>query len=169
MAVVFEDLKQPRNIHKNNLCQIVIYLACNDIVAARNAFGVHMNEDAYLPTDECAASEDLVRAYESFDDEKLTAVKANRTFHYVEGGIAKLVRNLRVGNTAVGYDEKLAREIFVESPVKNANIATPNEYTSSGIHLLPSIISFISLLKYLLPQLFNIFIFLYVYMSTFSL
>jgi tetratricopeptide (TPR) repeat protein len=102
MKRVFKHLKQDRNIYKLFAAEVIIALAMNDPVKARNAFNKSLYNDAYLSSGECAATEDLLRAFETFDEEKFESSKLARDFNYIDSGAGRLVRQLKLGNIADG-------------------------------------------------------------------
>ena len=65
--------------HKLFVCEIIINLALNRVDLARQAFGRSMYDDSYLSTTECAAAEDLLRAFETFDQDKFEDLKTGMT------------------------------------------------------------------------------------------
>ena len=56
--------------HKLFVCEIIINLALNRVDGARQDFSKSMYDDSYLSSSECAAAEDLLRAFETYDEER---------------------------------------------------------------------------------------------------
>ncbi|GBG27727.1 Gamma-soluble NSF attachment protein [Hondaea fermentalgiana] len=108
MIPVYKDLNQTSGSHKLRLSAVIIHLQRNDLTAARAAFREGFDDADYLRSEECAAAEDLLRAWEALDVDEVRAVIARPVFTFLERQVALVARDLSPYNaSAQGRDEPL--------------------------------------------------------------
>jgi len=88
MLPVLEQLRQTSAIHKTRLSKVIVNLQRNDITSARNAFREGFDDADYLRSDECAAAEDLINAWEAMDEEAVKQVVKRQVFQFLERQIS---------------------------------------------------------------------------------
>lgn len=96
MIEIFRQLEQAANVHKCFLSQTVLQLALGDVAAADQKYMAHLQDDAYLASDECAAEEDLVRGFKMGDDALVQATIRKSTFSFLDNQVGRVSRQLSV-------------------------------------------------------------------------
>uniref|UniRef100_A0A7S2S7I3 Gamma-soluble NSF attachment protein n=1 Tax=Mucochytrium quahogii TaxID=96639 RepID=A0A7S2S7I3_9STRA len=94
MIPVYESLKQSGGLYKLRLSMVIINLRRNDAIAARNSFREGFDDAGYLRSDECAAAEDLLNAWEKEDIEAIQGVLKRQVFHFLERQISIVAHHL---------------------------------------------------------------------------
>lgn len=94
MIAQFRALNREIEIHRLYLTTVIVHLVCGDIVAADRAFTQHLQEDAYLHSDECKLAEDLLMAFKNGNEEALGVAIKNQGFHYLENAVVRLVKKM---------------------------------------------------------------------------
>ena len=91
---IYIKLNQTRRKYQCYLTGVVIHLARNDIVAARNAFSSHFDDTDYLKSRECEAAESLLTACENRDEEEIEKIVKGHVVNALNPPIAALARSL---------------------------------------------------------------------------
>jgi hypothetical protein len=95
MLAPLAQLKQKSAVHKMRLTKVVLSLKRNDLAGARNAFRDGFDDPDYLRSDECAAAEDLVRAWEMGDEAAVRELVTTRqVFNFLERQVSVCARDL---------------------------------------------------------------------------
>jgi len=97
---VFKALKQDSTIHKLHFSTVIVNLKRNDFVAAQTSFRAGFDDNSYLRSDECAAAEDLLRAWENGDEEQVRNILRRPVMNFLERQITLLARDLSPFNVA---------------------------------------------------------------------
>lgn len=99
MNALYEAMDQQHNIHKMQLCQIILMLAVGDVSAADALYSRSLQDDSFLSSDDCALAEDLVRAYKMGNEELLQATIRKPGFLALDNQIGRICRKLSVYST----------------------------------------------------------------------
>lgn len=91
---VYAKLNQTRRKHQCYLTAVILHIARNDVVAARNAFSAHFDDAEYLRSRECEAAETLLTACENRDMEQIEKVVKGHVVNALHPPIAQLARTL---------------------------------------------------------------------------
>ncbi|KAK8802933.1 hypothetical protein WA588_002093 [Blastocystis sp. NMH] len=113
MIEIFQKLQQEHNIFKCYLSIVIIYLGMNDVAAAQLEFNKHLQCDTYLRSSEIALEEDLVRACEDFDEDKLEELKKSNQLNFVQQQVNRIGKNLQVSMPVAWFcseSEELVRQ-----------------------------------------------------------
>jgi len=94
MLPVYAQLKQRAGSFKLRLSKVVLQLRRNDLTAARSAFQEGFDDVDYLRSDECAAAEDLLKAWEQMDEDTTKAVLSRPIFNFLERQVSLVARSL---------------------------------------------------------------------------
>lgn len=98
------NAKQTSSMYKVILTLIILHLARGDVAAAQIQLNDAFQDSAFLRTDECAAAEDIVKAWLAMDAETVKKIGASRTCTNLEREVGYLARQLdplrRVGGKA---------------------------------------------------------------------
>jgi len=100
-ARVFGKLNQPHDLHKCYLSMIVVYLYCDDSVAASNLYKEFIEIPGFAGSQEGIASADLLDAYESGNAETLKAITNKQIFNFLDNQICKIARAMTISDSLV--------------------------------------------------------------------
>mmetsp|Transcript_7053 Transcript_7053/g.14163 ORF Transcript_7053/g.14163 Transcript_7053/m.14163 type:complete len:489 (-) Transcript_7053:69-1535(-) len=100
MIPVYKELNQTAGGFKLRLSAVIIQLQRNDLTAAKASFREGFDDTAYLSSDECAAAEDLLRAWEDMDEDAVRKVIARPVFQFLEREVALVARDLSPFNSS---------------------------------------------------------------------
>lgn len=68
----------------------------NDVAAASQEFNKHLQYDTYLRSNEIALEEDLVKACEDFDEDRLEELKQHYQLNFVQQQVNRIGKNLQM-------------------------------------------------------------------------
>lgn len=132
MIVLFESMEQPANVHKSYLSQAVLVLTLGDIPAADQLYSKHLQDDEFLKSDECAAEEDLVRAFKLGNDELLQATIRKPAVAYLDNQVTRLARKLTLYGASGGVESAApAARAAPSAPAPSRNPFAPSSRTDS--------------------------------------
>eukprot|EP01113_Clastostelium_recurvatum_P017995 TRINITY_DN2122_c0_g1_i2.p1 TRINITY_DN2122_c0_g1~~TRINITY_DN2122_c0_g1_i2.p1 ORF type:complete len:343 (+),score=109.44 TRINITY_DN2122_c0_g1_i2:77-1105(+) len=95
-------LNQPHDLHKAYLSIIVIYLYCDDLVAAKNAWEKNtMDTPAFPMSQEGTSAAAILDAYEANDNDKLHAATQKQIFNFLDNQVARIAKQLKVTDSLV--------------------------------------------------------------------
>lgn len=100
-ARVFGKLNQTHDINKCYLSIIVVYLFCDDAVAASKEYTQFIEVNTFPMSQEGIAASELLDAYESCNAEALKAVTNKQIFNFLDNQVTKIARVLTVSDSLV--------------------------------------------------------------------
>ncbi|TMW64029.1 hypothetical protein Poli38472_014146 [Pythium oligandrum] len=95
-VAIYTEIDQRNNIHKCYLTEIVLLLTLGDVAAADQQYMAQLQSDSFLSSDECALTEDLVRAFKNGNEELLQETIRKQGFSFLDNQIGKLARKLSI-------------------------------------------------------------------------
>lgn len=98
---VFKKLNQPHDLHKCFLSMIVVYLHCDDTVAANNLYTEFNDVPGFALSQEGGAAAELLSAYENGNPEDLKAIINKQIFNFLDNQICKIARALTISDGLV--------------------------------------------------------------------
>lgn len=93
---LFQEIDQISNVYKGHLSYVILQLARGDVAAADTYYMAQLQDDGFLHSDECAVTEDLVRAFKLGNAELLQTTLKKQTIHFIDHQIGKLARTLKL-------------------------------------------------------------------------
>jgi len=123
-ARVFKKLNQPHDLHKNFLSRIVIYLYCDDFVAANNLYQEFVQEPGFSSSQENFVALELLDAYEQRNDEALKKVTNKQIFNFLDNQVTKIARAMTISDSLV--------------PSATTSLSKPNIPSASALFASPA-------------------------------
>lgn len=103
MIQVFQKLQQEHNVFKCFVSIVIIYLGMDDVPAAQQEFNQHLQCDTYLKSNEIALEEDLLKACEDFDEDRLEELKQHNQLNFVQQQVNRIGKNLQISHCVPWY------------------------------------------------------------------
>jgi len=130
---VYAKLNQRSATHKARLSKVILNLKRNDLTAARNAFREGFDDNDYLRSDECAAAEDLVRAWESMNEDQVREVTNRPVFKFLDRQLAILAQDLSPYNTTTDDLSNMSEPLVakVAEEISSAAVSTTSSYSTA--------------------------------------
>lgn len=75
----------------------------DDVPAASQEFNKHLQCDSYLRSNEIALEEDLVKACEDFNEERLEELKQHNQLNFVQQQVNRIGKNLMISSPVAWY------------------------------------------------------------------
>jgi len=99
---VLTKLNQPHDLHKSYLSIIVIYLYCDDFVAANNHYNQYCEENPqFMQSSEGMAAGELLDACEKRNPDALKAVTNKQLFNFLDNQVTKIARKIVISDALV--------------------------------------------------------------------
>jgi len=124
-ARVFKKLNQPHDLNKCYLSMIVIYLHCDDVVAANNIFTESLDVAGFSHSQEGGTAADLLNAYENGNAEALKTIINKQIFNFLDNQVCKIARALTVSDGLVPKNS-------IGSTTPTPSTSTTSTYTSTS-------------------------------------
>mmetsp|Transcript_15703 Transcript_15703/g.17733 ORF Transcript_15703/g.17733 Transcript_15703/m.17733 type:complete len:306 (+) Transcript_15703:123-1040(+) len=100
MIKLYTAMEQKNRLHQCFLTMIIIHLKRNDLVAAQSFFTESLSDTDYLRSNQSEAAENLIRAIEAGDEEKLVECVKSATILNLDREVVKVARSLKVEDEA---------------------------------------------------------------------
>jgi len=100
-ARVFGKLNQTHDIHKCYLSIIVVYLFCDDVVAASKEYTQCIEFPTFAMSQEGLTASELLDAYENGNAEALKIVTSKQIFNFLDNQVTKIARALTISDSLV--------------------------------------------------------------------
>eukprot|EP00026_Physarum_polycephalum_P006454 Phypoly_transcript_06497.p1 GENE.Phypoly_transcript_06497~~Phypoly_transcript_06497.p1 ORF type:complete len:326 (+),score=69.88 Phypoly_transcript_06497:33-1010(+) len=98
---VFKKLNQPHDLNKCYLSMIVIYLHCEDTVAANNLYTEFLDVPGFSQSQEGSTAAELLSAYDSGNPDALKTVINKQIFNFLDNQVTKIARALTLSDGLV--------------------------------------------------------------------
>jgi len=99
---VFAKLNQQHDLHKSYLSIVVIFLFCDDYVAANNAYNEWLSSTpGFGSCAEGTAAGELLDAYQNRNPEAIKKVTGRQLFTFLDNQVCKIAKTLTVSDSLV--------------------------------------------------------------------